>query len=117
MKRAMTLFAAVALAAAVPAHAKGKTGFDAYDKNNDGVITKSEAFGHPTLTKRFRGYDKNGDGRITRAEWLAGHAKRAASAKRSTQDQRFSTLDRNKDGELSRDEARGHLDRGASVGR
>ena len=115
MKTPLSIVTVIALAFAAPAYAKGKMGFDDYDKNNDGVISKSEAFGHPVITKRWAALDRNRDGKISRKEWNEGHAKPVA--KGSSQDRRFSNLDRNKDGVLERSEARGHLDRNASTGR
>jgi Ca2+-binding EF-hand superfamily protein len=111
MKLALYVMTALAFTAATAqANDKPKRlGFDAYDKNNDGVITRSEARGHPALAKRFNAIDKNNDGRISRTEWVA-------SRKNKTQDARFSSLDRNKDGVLNRSEARGHLDSSASTG-
>jgi Ca2+-binding EF-hand superfamily protein len=111
--------AALAFAAgAAQANDKPKRlGFDAYDKNNDGVITKSEARGHPALLKRFNAIDKNDDGRISRSEWVASRSKTNTARKPATQDARFNSLDRNKDGVLNRSEARGHLDSSASTGR
>ena len=121
MKRVLPVMAALAFAAgAAQANDKPKRlGFDAYDKNNDGVITKSEARGHPVLAKRFNAIDKNDDGRISRAEWVAsrGKTKTQAARKPATQDARFNSLDRNKDGVLNRSDARGHIDSSASTGR
>jgi len=117
---ALPMMTALALAAgAAQANDKPKRlGFDAYDKNNDGVITRSEATGHPALLKRFRTLDKNHDGRISRTEWLASRSKtKHAARKPVNQDARFNSLDRNKDGVLNRSEARGHLDDSASTGR
>jgi Ca2+-binding EF-hand superfamily protein len=121
MKRVLPVMAALAFAAGA-AHANDKPkrlGFDAYDKNNDGVITKSEARGHPALVKRFNAIDKNDDGRISRSEWVASRSKTKTQAARKpgSQDVRFNSLDRNKDGVLNRSEARGHLDSSASTGR
>ena len=124
MRFALPVMTAVLFAAgAVQADDKPKRlGFDAYDKNNDGVITRSEAKGHPALTKRFNAIDKDDDGRISRTEWLASRTKAktnntAKSRTKGTQDARFNALDRNKDGVLNRSEARGHLDGTASSGR
>jgi len=118
---ALPMMTALALAAgAAQANDKPKRlGFDAYDKNNDGVITRSEATGHPALVKRFSSIDKNHDGRISRTEWLASRSKTKTHAARKpvNQDARFNSLDRNKDGVLNRSEARGHLDDSASTGR
>ena len=113
MKFVLPLMTALAFAAgAAQANDKPKRiGFDAYDRNNDGVITKSEAKGHPALVKRFNAIDKNKDGRISRTEWAASRSKT------KTQDARFNSMDRNKDGVLTRSEARGHLDGSASTGR
>jgi Ca2+-binding EF-hand superfamily protein len=121
MKLALSVMTALALAAgAAQANDKPKRlGFDAYDKNNDGVITRSEALGHPVLLKRFNAIDKDNDGRISRTEWLASRTKAKTAARKPTksQDARFNALDRNKDGVLNRSEARGHLDGSASAGR
>lgn len=123
MKFALPMMTALLFAAgAAQAHDKPKRlGFDAYDKNNDGVITRSEAKGHPALTKRFHAIDKDDNGRISRTEWLASRTKAktntAKASTKGTQDARFNSLDRNKDGVLNRSEARGHLDGAASTGR
>ena len=120
MKLALPVLIAMAFAAgAAQAHDKPKKpGFDAYDKNNDGAISRSESVGHPALMKRFYAIDKDNDGRISRGEWLASRAKaKTAKKPRNTQDARFNSLDRNRDGVLNRSEARGHLDGSASTGR
>jgi Ca2+-binding EF-hand superfamily protein len=121
MKIGLSVMTALAFAAgAAQANDKPKRiGFDAYDKNNDGVITRSEARGHPVLSKRFNAIDKDKDGRISRTEWLASRSKTKTHAARKpvNQDARFNSLDRNKDGVLNRSEARGHLDDSASTGR
>ena len=122
MRFALPVLTALTLAAgSAQAHDKPKRlGFDAYDKNNDGVITRSEATGHPVLTKRFNAIDKDDDGRISRTEWLASRTKAKTNAARkpaNSQDARFNSLDRNKDGVLNRSEARGHLESSASAGR
>jgi|SRR5688572_4256330 Ca2+-binding EF-hand superfamily protein len=122
MKFALPVMTALAFATgAAQAHDTPKRlGFDAYDKNNDGVIARSEAKGHPVLTKRFNAIDQNDDGRISRTEWRASRTKPTTNAARkpaNSQDARFNALDRNKDGVLNRSEARGHLDGSASSGR
>jgi Ca2+-binding EF-hand superfamily protein len=121
MKFVLPVMTALAFAAGTAqANDKPKRlGFDAYDKNNDGLITKSEAAGHPALVKRFSAIDKNHDGRINRTEWLASRSKTKTQAARkpASQDARFNSLDRNKDGVLNRSEARGHLEGSASTGR
>ena len=122
MRFALPVLTALTLAAgSAQAHDKPKRlGFDAYDKNTDGVITRSEATGHPVLTKRFNAIDKDDNGRISRTEWLASRTKAKTNAARkpaNSQDARFNSLDRNKDGVLNRSEARGHLDSSASTGR
>ena len=122
MRSALRFLCVVALGTGV-AHANDKPrnpGFDGYDKNNDGVISRAETVGHPRLAKRFDAIDTDNNGRISRKEWLASRAKPKTSAakKPSSQDARFSSLDRNKDGVLNKSEARGHLGSGsASSGR
>lgn len=97
----LILAGAVASALAMPAFAHGKRGFDAIDKNDDGVISKAEAAASPRLLARFDAVDKNNDGKVSRAEyraWTTGKPVRSASG--------FNRLDTNHDGYLTRAEAR-----------
>ena len=110
-------------------------GFKALDKNNDGYISRTEAAGNTTLTKKFKEADKNGDGKLSRTEYLwamtkqdantaANKTKDAASGATSkTQsaidrnspkgdevgkdknDPGFHALDKNGDGSISKTEA------------
>jgi Ca2+-binding EF-hand superfamily protein len=107
-----TWIGAMALAlAAGSAYAadKPKSGFDALDKNDDGVITKEEAKASPQLAKNFDAIDKNHDGKLTRTEYAASTVKKhVKSTKAKNPDPGFNALDKNDDGMLSRLEARGN---------
>src|SRR5438094_5142465 len=116
MKLARTaLFGAVSLAlaagSAFAADTK-KSRFDRLDANNEGVITRAEAAGSPTVLKNFDRADKNNDGKITRAEYRAAFptkGAKATDAKRkpakttaNDRDPGFNALDRNNDGYITR---------------
>jgi|RhiMetdeSRZDD1v2_1073273.scaffolds.fasta_scaffold447602_2 Ca2+-binding EF-hand superfamily protein len=121
MKLARTaLFGAVSLAlaagSAFAADTK-KSRFDRLDANNDGVITRAEAVGSPTVLKDFDRADKNNDGKITRAEYRAAFPVKAkatdakskpAKSSANDRDPGFNALDRNNDGYITRAEARGN---------
>jgi Ca2+-binding EF-hand superfamily protein len=99
-----TLIGAAAFALALgSAYAAGKpkAGFDALDKNNDGVISKAEAAASPSLTKGFDAADKNNDGKVGRVEYRTWSA-----SKPRERDPGFNNLDKNNDGYLTRAEAR-----------
>jgi Ca2+-binding EF-hand superfamily protein len=105
--RPVWVFAALALAAgATYAADKPKSGFDALDKNNDGVITKAEAQGSPQLAKNFDAIDKNHDGKISRTEYMASTVKKHVKPEKpKDRDPGFNALDKNDDGMISRLEA------------
>jgi Ca2+-binding EF-hand superfamily protein len=111
MKRALPMLAIVVFATGTAFADDKKTGFDALDKNNDGVLTRAEAAGNPRLLKGFDVADKNNDGTLSRAEYLAATAKRKVRDvvnKPSDPDPGFNALDKNDDGYISRAEAKGN---------
>ena len=111
MKLALPMLAMLAFAAGTAYADDKKTGFDALDKNHDGVLTRAEAAGNPRLLKGFDVADKNNDGTLSRAEYLAATAKRKVRDvvnKPSDPDPGFNALDKNGDGFISRAEARGN---------
>ena len=104
MRLAQSLFFLVAAALALAvgaAYADDKVGkdqndpgFHALDKNKDGYISRAEAKGNPTLSKKFKEADKNGDGKLSRAEYLAAMTKQdAGTAKNKVEN----AIERNKD--------------------
>lgn len=90
----------VAAAPAVFAHDRGEFGaeFSRYDRNGDGVISRSE---FPLDDALFTRLDQNRDGVISRNE------AQAAMGDRGWQRDELSRLDRNHDGVISRDEWNG----------
>jgi Ca2+-binding EF-hand superfamily protein len=89
-----------------------------FDKNKDGYLTKDEA--PPWLAKAFDRVDTNGDGKLDRAEvnqLLLGLRKRFGSQARPALDPQVEKLvdkllaqfDKDKDGKISRTEAKGPL--------
>ena len=96
---------AVLTLAASAAWANDRRGFDALDRNNDGVLTRSEYTGEAPKKKQrttarkqsdpgFNVLDRNNDGYLNRAE-----------ASRNTYlIERFNAADRNDDGRLNRAE-------------
>ncbi len=68
MIRFTTFVAALISASAWAADAAG---FEALDKDKDGVITASEARADPAIAARFAAADKNQDGYLSRAEFEA----------------------------------------------
>jgi Ca2+-binding EF-hand superfamily protein len=104
MRLAQSLFFLVAAALALAvgaAYADDKVGkdqndpgFHALDKNKDGYISRGEAKGNPTLSKKFKEADKNGDGKLSRAEYLTAMTKQdAGTAKNKVEN----AIERNKD--------------------
>lgn len=49
---------------------KNDPGFNNLDKNHDGYLSRSEATGNPTLSKKFKDADRNNDGKLSRSEYL-----------------------------------------------
>ncbi|TMG81301.1 MAG: hypothetical protein E6H77_01035 [Betaproteobacteria bacterium] len=104
MRLAQSLFFLVAAALALAvgaAYADDKVGkdqndpgFHALDKNKDGYISRAEAKGNPTLSKKFKEADKNGDGKLSRAEYLAAMTKQDASTAKNKVE---NAIERNKD--------------------
>lgn len=103
MRLAQSLFFLVAAALALAvgaAYADDKIGkdendpgFRALDKDKDGYLSRAEAKGNPTLSKKFKQADKNGDGKLSRAEYLAAMTKQdATTAKNKVEN----AIDRNK---------------------
>ena len=111
MKLAPIAAAILALGIAGTAGAADKKGFDALDRNNDGVVTRAEAAGNHRVLRGFDVADKNNDGKLSRAEYLASTTKRKVRDvvnKPSDPDPGFNALDKNKDGTITRAEARGN---------
>jgi Ca2+-binding EF-hand superfamily protein len=121
--------AALALGSAFAADKQAKNadpGFNKLDRDNDGVLSHSEAARNPYLAKRFKEADRNGDGKLSRTEYLAVMTKKdvgtvkdkvagnkdsragAGSSKAKSDDPGFNNLDKNHDGALSRSEAAGN---------
>ena len=104
MRLAQSLFFLVAAALALAvgaAYADDKIGkdqndpgFRALDKNKDGYISRAEAKGNPTLSKKFKEADKNADGKLSRAEYLAAMTKQDASTAKNKVE---NAVERNKD--------------------
>jgi Ca2+-binding EF-hand superfamily protein len=104
MRLAQSLFFLVAAALALAvgaAYADDKVGkdqndpgFHALDKNKDGYISRAEAKGNPTLSKKFKEADKNGDGKLSRAEYLTAMTKQDAT---TTKNKVENAIERNKD--------------------
>jgi Ca2+-binding EF-hand superfamily protein len=104
MRLAQSLFFLVAAALALAvgaAYAEDKIGkdqndpgFRALDKNKDGYISRAEAKGNPTLSKKFKEADKNADGKLSRAEYLAAMTKQDASTAKNKVE---NAVERNKD--------------------
>ncbi len=65
--------ATVRSAAESPRHDRWLT----MDINNDGVIDRAEAAGHPWLAAKFDQLDSNSDGKLERSELRRGHGKRS----------------------------------------
>ena len=81
---------------------------DTYDKNGDGVVTRTEwnlieAANQDKTKASFAALDRNHDGKLTRDELNHRSAKRNAVVK-----QLFARIDKNKDGVITEDEARGY---------
>ena len=104
MRLAQSLFFLVAAALALAvgaAYADDKIGkdendpgFHALDKNKDGYISRAEAKGNPTLSKKFKEADKNGDGKLSRAEYLEAMTKQDLSTAKNKVE---GAMDRHKD--------------------
>jgi len=104
MRLAQSLFFLVAAAMALAvgaAYADDKIGkdendpgFHALDKNKDGYISRAEAKGNPTLSKKFKEADKNGDGKLSRAEYLEAMTKQDLSTAKNKVE---NAVDRHKD--------------------
>jgi Ca2+-binding EF-hand superfamily protein len=89
-----------------------RKGFNDLDKDKDGSLSKSEAAANPEL--KFAEMERNRDGKLTRAEYLrVMAAKDAGAVKRKVtgEDRKypgFNDMDKDKDGALSRSEAKGN---------
>jgi Ca2+-binding EF-hand superfamily protein len=99
-----------------------------FDKNNDGVLTKDEL--PPRLAAVFDRADQNGDGKLDREEVaqmldvlrqrMKQTANKAGTPAKSPDlsrrvDEIFNRLDTNKDGKISREEAKGPLEKNFDV--
>ncbi|MEL0658552.1 hypothetical protein V6255_05295 [Psychromonas arctica] len=87
-------------------HKKGnkEVSFAKLDANSNGAITKDEAKGR--LAKHFDKVDTDANGSITSAEFeLVKNMKKGKHGQKVS----FSTLDANKDGAITKDEAKGRL--------
>jgi Ca2+-binding EF-hand superfamily protein len=98
--------------------------FDRIDADHDGVLTRSEV--QAARSRMFDRLDADRDGALTTAEAEAARNRaRARAARRSerfagTQGERLAALDRNRDGQVSRDEfvaGTGWFDRMNTTGR
>ena len=123
MKRAILGSIAAAAVAAMPLWAQEGDLFAKLDKNSDGVVTADEVEGDAKgLFERFlRRGDKDGDKKLTKEEFAAAQSESDAPRQPLGQGrgqfgsgafnmrEAFSRMDANKDGKLSKDEARGPL--------
>jgi Ca2+-binding EF-hand superfamily protein len=104
MNSMKSLVVVMCLSTAVPALAQRRTQngmrFQGMDRNGDGVITRDEWNGND---RSFQNQDWNGDGKLSGEEVRVGGRREAAQNRTD----RFSDLDTNKDGRLSRTEWRG----------
>jgi Ca2+-binding EF-hand superfamily protein len=107
MKSAIFCAAALALALPVGASAQrtAQMRFQGMDANHDGVIARSEWRGN---ARAFRNNDWNGDGVLSGDEVRPGARRPAGTSGRNAARQhRFTELDVNRDGQVSREEWRG----------
>ncbi|WP_369976333.1 EF-hand domain-containing protein [Xanthomonas bundabergensis] len=83
-------------------------GFAKLDKNGDGVVDRSEAAANPRLAEHFDALDKNHDGKLTPDEFPrhGRHGERGERGGRGDHRALLAKLDTNKDGRISRDEAK-----------
>ncbi|UYB51229.1 EF-hand domain-containing protein [Xanthomonas sp. AM6] len=85
-----------------PAAPADAGGFAKLDKNGDGVVDRSEAAANPRLAEHFDALDKNHDGKLTPDEFPR-HGRRG---ERGGHGALLAKLDTNKDGRISREEAK-----------
>ena len=116
MKFARSMLLAVSALALAVGSAYGadnkRKGFNDLDKDKDGSLSKAEAAANPDI--KFDEMDRNHDGKLTRGEYLrVMAAKDAGTVKRKVtgEDRKypgFNDMDKDKDGALSRSEAKGN---------
>jgi Ca2+-binding EF-hand superfamily protein len=109
MKKIHVLAAAVTVALAstlAVAQTRTASGHARPDTNGDGVIERSEAAAFPKLAERFDQLDKNKDGRLT-ADERPQHARGMRGGRQGgARGAQLKALDADKDGRISRAEAR-----------
>lgn len=82
--------------------------FQQVDTNHDGAITREEAGAAPMLSSRFDEIDSDKDGRVLPAE-LKAYAKTHRNSMDGAKGMKGrNKLDANQDGEVTRDEVAGH---------
>ncbi|MBD3763643.1 MAG: EF-hand domain-containing protein [Rhodobacterales bacterium] len=75
----------------------------AYDKNGDGKVTEQEMY--DSRSRAFNSFDTNDDGRLTQAEFNATRKEGMARLiERKGTDISFDRLDKNNDGDVTREE-------------
>jgi Ca2+-binding EF-hand superfamily protein len=103
-----TALAADSAAERPPAQAGAGQYFQRLDTNGDGAISREEAQGHPRIEQAFEAMDADKDGKVTEAEFRAAmesyREQKGGDKGRAVKD-RWSKVDANGDGAISRDEA------------
>jgi Ca2+-binding EF-hand superfamily protein len=104
MRSSVWLAAGLCLGLSAAADAQGQMRFRGMDVNNDGVITRSEWRGSD---RAFRNQDWNGDGVLSGDEVRPGARRPGDVAGTAGRQDRFTAIDVNGDGRVSRSEWRG----------